>query len=316
MFNKMEYVYEVYREQSFTKAAEKLFISQPCLSAAIKKIEEEIGMPLFERRYSAVRPTEIGRAYIETAEKMMSLERDFTAKLNDINAMESGSITIGGPNYASSYIIPPIVSRFLQLYPKINVSLVETGSVELVKKINEEEVDLVIDSDNEEKEFYEYFPLFNEKVLLAVAADHPCNQGLEDHRILPENIFQTDFDLESVPPVPITHFKNERFILLKSGNNMYRHAMDIFKKSNFTPNVNFRLDQLITSYALAASGNGVCFVTDTIFKYHKFKDHIYLYNIEGSGTRTLYVAQKRNRYTTNAMKKFISLAQETFLKEI
>ena len=147
--------YSLNREQSFTKAAEKLFISQPCLSAAIKKIEEEIGMPLFERRYSAVRPTEIGRAYIETAERMMSLQRDFAAKLNDINAMESGSITIGGPNYASSYIIPPIVSRFLQLYPKINVSLVETGSVELVKKINEEEVDLVIDSDNEEKDYYD-----------------------------------------------------------------------------------------------------------------------------------------------------------------
>ena len=134
MFKKMEYVYTVYKEQSFTKAAEKLFVSQPCLSSAVRKIEEEIGIPLFERRYSAVRPTQIGRAYLETAEKIMNLERNFAAKVNDMNLPEHGSITVGGSNYVSSYILPLIVSRFSIDYPKINISLVETSSVELQKK--------------------------------------------------------------------------------------------------------------------------------------------------------------------------------------
>ena len=81
MFKKMDYVYAVYKEKSFTKAAEKLFISQPCLSAAIKKIEDEIGVPLFERRYSSVRPTKIGLEYIAAIEQIKATQQDFLSKI-------------------------------------------------------------------------------------------------------------------------------------------------------------------------------------------------------------------------------------------
>ena len=104
MFTKMEYVYTVYKEKSFTKAAEKLFVSQPCLSAAIKKIEKEIGQPLFERRYSDLRPTTIGQEYIKAAEKIMNIHQDFAQKVNDAGNMQLGSIKVGGSNYVSSYI--------------------------------------------------------------------------------------------------------------------------------------------------------------------------------------------------------------------
>ena len=60
MFRHMNYVYEVYREGSFSKAAAKLYISQPALSATVKKVETEIGMPLFDRGHSPIRLTECG----------------------------------------------------------------------------------------------------------------------------------------------------------------------------------------------------------------------------------------------------------------
>ena len=308
MFKKIEYVYAVYKEQSFTKAAEKLYISQPCLSAAIKKTEDEIGMPLFERRYSKVRPTKIGLEYIETAKIIMDLEKSFMSRVNDINNLEYGSITVGGSNYVSSYIIPRIVSRFSVMYPKIDINLVEMSSVELEKKLENEEVDLVIDSFDENENLYEYYPLFDERIMLAVPAVSKSNKGLEKYRILPENIYNSD--LEQAQRIPIDYFKDEKFILLKKGNNMYKHAMEVMKKSGFTPEVAYRLDQLITSYALAASNNGVCFVTDTIFRYHRFGDDVYLYNIEGCTGRTMHIAKKRNRYATNAMQKFIEIARE------
>ena len=97
---------------------------------------------------------------------------------------------------------------------------------------------------------------------------------------------------------------------------MYRHAMRMFEKGNVHPEVTFRLDQLSTSCTLAASNNGACFVTDTVFRYHKFPDTLRLYNIKHSGTRTLYIAQKKNRYTTSAMKKFIEIAKETISPSI
>lgn len=309
MFNKMDYVYAVYKEQSFTKAAQKLYISQPCLSAAIKKIEEEIGMPLFERRYSSVRPTKIGLDYIKAAEEIMNIQNNFAARINDINNIEYGSITIGGSNYVSSYILPGIVSRFSEMYPKIEISLTETGSVELEKKLNNEEIDLIIDSFDDEKILHECYPLLNEKILLAVPKAFRCNNGLQKYQLMPDDLFSLNSN--NLPALSIKHFKNENFILLKSGNNMHKHAMEIFQKGKFTPKVSFYLDQLLTSYALAASNNGVCFVTDTMFKYHRFKDDVILYNIKESSGRTLYITKKRNRFTTKAMNRFIEITQKS-----
>ena len=66
-----EYVYQVYKEKSFSKAARNLFISQPALSATIKKIENRLGVKLFERTTTSVTLTEAGEAYVETARKIM-----------------------------------------------------------------------------------------------------------------------------------------------------------------------------------------------------------------------------------------------------
>jgi len=315
MFKKMEYVYAVYKEQSFTRAAEKLYVSQPCLSAAIKKIEEEIGMPLFERRYSSVRPTKIGYEYIAAAEKIMEIERDFAAKAGDMGRAEWGEVSVGGSNYVASYILPHIVGRFRRLFPKIEVSIIETGSVELAKKLDEEELDLVIDSFDSRDVSHEFYPLLKEKILLAVPSANACNVGLEEFRITPDDIFEGRVTLEEVPKVSVERFCDEQFILLKNGNSMYRHAVESFGKCGFEPKVSFRLDQLMTAYRLAASGNGICFVSDTIFKYHRFNDDILLYNVEGAGERWLYAAKKKTRYLSRATELFVETAQST-MREI
>ena len=314
MFKKMEYVYEVYKEKSFTRAAEKLYISQPCLSAAIKKIEEKIGMPIFERRYSAVRPTKIGEEYIKAVEKMMSIEKDFDSKINDINQVQYGHITVGGSNYVSSYILPLVAAKFAQMYPKIEITLMEAGSNELEHMLNNEELDLMIDSFDNEDVLHESYPIIDEKILLAVPAGSKTNKGLEKYQINPHDIFVGKADIDKAPKISIEKFKDENFILLKSGHNMLKYAMKVFKNKNFTPKIAFKLDQLSTSYRFTALGNGACFLTDTIFKYHDFKDEVILYNLEESGIRTLYIAQKRNRYTSNAMEKFIEIAKDTITK--
>jgi len=84
MFEKIDYVYAVYKEGNFTKAAQKLFISQPSLSVAVKGVEAEIGAPLFERSGARVTLTEVGREYIAAAEKIMSIRQDFEKRLGDI----------------------------------------------------------------------------------------------------------------------------------------------------------------------------------------------------------------------------------------
>ncbi len=315
MFKKLEYVYAVYKERSFTKAAEKLFISQPSLSAAIKNIEAELGAPLFNRG-GEVTLTEIGREYINAAERIINIKEEFEVRINDIFNLEVGHITIGGTNYLSSYVLPRIINRFSELYPSVEVELVEANSRTLGDKVKSEEIDIVVDSFDETLEEYIGYPLANERVLLCVPADLPINKKLEAYAISPDDIYNGNENAMEKEAVPIGIFREESFIMLKSGNDMYHRAINIFDKAGITPKVAFSVDQLNISYFLAESGMGLCFATDTLFRFGRFRSKVKLYNVaEEHSNRTLYVAHKKNKYCTKAMSKFIDIARELFTKK-
>ena len=82
MFHEMRYVYAVYQEQSFSKAAEKLYISQPSLSAMVKRAEKRIGSDIFNRSTIPVTLTQTGEAYIAAVEKIMELETELRRQIN------------------------------------------------------------------------------------------------------------------------------------------------------------------------------------------------------------------------------------------
>ena len=311
MFQKYEYVLAVYTEKSFTKAAQKLFISQPTLSVAIKNIEAQLGAPLFERTSSQITPTNVGREYLAAATRIQQIEREFSHKLGDIYGLETGSLTVGGSNYLSCYVLPKIMTRFSSQHPKIDVTPVEGTSLILAKMIEEETLDLVIDSFEGVGEQYECTPLLSESILLCVPADAPINAGLERFCILPKDLQSGNVDLDEVPALPIRHFEKEQFILLKSGHNMHYRAMRAFESAGISPSVRFFVDQLNISYAIAESGMGVCFVTDTFVHYARPRENIRLYKIdEEAERRTLYIAYKKNRYCSSAMREFIKTAKE------
>ncbi len=309
MFSKFRYVYTLYKEGSFTRAAEKLFISQPSLSVAIRNIEKELGAELFERTGSGVRITDVGEEYIVAVEKIIAIENEFKSKVHDIKYLESGQITVGGSNYLSSYVLPKIINVFTASYPKITVSLVEANSCNLVDMLNREQVDIIVDNLDNTAD-YKGYPLAKEKILLCVPKDSSVNVGLEKYQIHPDSIYNGTVDIDSLACVPIEKFKNEKFILLKPGNNMYYHAMEVFKKSNIMPHVVFHVDQLNMSYALVDSGVGLSFVTDTFFKYGRFRENVMLYKVSKECNRTLYIAHKQNKYCSKAMNEFIKVARD------
>ena len=106
MFQGMHYIYAVYKEGSFSKAAKSLFISQPSLSATVKRIEEKIGYPVFDRSTKPLQLTEPGVQYIRTVEKLMSVESDFTEYINDWGGLQTGNLTLGGSSLFSSWPSP------------------------------------------------------------------------------------------------------------------------------------------------------------------------------------------------------------------
>lgn len=309
MFKKARYVYAVYTEESFTRAAQKLYVSQPCLSAAIRQIEQQVGSPLFERSALAVKPTELGLEYIKIAGQIMALEDGFAARVKDINALSCGTVRVGGSNYMSSYILPRVIDAFSKKFPHVTVSLTEASSSELAVLLQNQEIDLIVDSFDAEPQSCTYHPLLTERILLAVPASYSCNEKIKSFAMSPALMFDQRYDITGFPAVPIECFHGEKFILLKHGNSMYDHAMAIFRKGGFTPTVSLFLDQLSTSYFLTTQGNGICFVTDTVFRYHKFENAVCLYHIKESGTRTLGLAHKKGRHITPAVEKFMEIAE-------
>lgn len=96
MFQGMEYVYEVYKERSFSKATANLFISQPSLSANVKKIEKRIGYPIFDRSTKPLGLTECGQRYIQSIEQILSVESEFSNFVNDWGELKTGNLVTHG----------------------------------------------------------------------------------------------------------------------------------------------------------------------------------------------------------------------------
>ena len=95
VFDGMEYVYAVYRAGSFQRAAEELFVSQPSVSASVRRVEERVGSRLFDRSRKPLALTECGEAYIACAEKILAMERGFAEYVNDWEGLRCGELVVG-----------------------------------------------------------------------------------------------------------------------------------------------------------------------------------------------------------------------------
>ena len=142
MQQELEYIYEIYKSGSFSKAAENLYITQPALSMAVKKIESEIGMSIFDRATRPLKLTETGKIYIEAIEKFLTLEEDMNNKIHDIQELKSGNICIGGSHYINAYVLPDALTKYSALYPGIKINLIEASSAVLAEMLDEIKIDL------------------------------------------------------------------------------------------------------------------------------------------------------------------------------
>ena len=128
LLHEMAYVYEVYRQRSFTRAAQALYISQPSLSQMIQKAERRIGAPIFDRSTSPIGLTQTGRAYIRAAEQVLQIESDFRQYLDDAERCVTGVMTLGGTTLFTSYVLPPLLSAFSErLMPRAVTTTASTA---------------------------------------------------------------------------------------------------------------------------------------------------------------------------------------------
>jgi len=311
VFHEMRYVYEVYKERSFSRAAEKLYISQPSLSAMVKRAEKRLGGPLFDRSTSPIGLTPIGREYILAAERMMEIEQGFRQYLSDAGQCLTGSIALGGTTLFTSYILPPLISAFSTRYPAVEIRIRETHTLALQRALADGELDLIVENCEFDPAAYAWEPLSGERLLLMVPAGIAANEQAAAHRLSAKDVREGLHLRDDMAEVPLELFREEPFLLLKEGNDTRARADRLLAAAHFRPKVRLLLDQQITAYNLALYGMGATFVSDTLVKNVPPAPGVWFFKLSGElSRREIRFYYKKSRYLTGAVREFMKAVRD------
>ncbi len=245
------YIAVLARTNNVTKAAEELHISQPALTKAIKKTEEELGVTLFHRDTMPFRLTYAGECFLREIRKILNVQDTLEKGMSDIAAGRRGKITIGLPVESASTWLPMILPEFVEARPEIEIEIVEGNSDSLEKGILDGRIDFSIytlpvhsdDLDYEVVEEHAIFLLSSNLHPFARRADPQTNSLTSPQYIDPQDL------------------NGEKFLTLTPDRGMYRVAMQILERHGITANIVLQLTSNYTISTLAAVGLGLCFTT-------------------------------------------------------
>lgn len=309
MFDGKEYVYAVYEEKSFSKAAQKLYITQPALSTAIKKVEKKIGSPIFDRSTSPIGLTPSGEVYIDAIEKLFTLEQNTLNQLNNLNGLLAGKVTVGGTMFFTSYILPHLLKEYSRKYPQIKIELQEGTTSQLTDRLMSEEIDILIDNSELDDKNFERYYYDTERIVLAVPKSFPINEELIKYRLTADQIKEGIHGREETEVLPLYMLKDVPFVCVKEENSIYKRGLKMCARQNYSPNIVMKPDQVISAFNMASSGMGVTFVPDGLVTNLPYDVPMYYYKMEEDlSIRQIYVYKKRNKYLTKAMEEFIKTA--------
>lgn len=304
MQQEMKYIYQVYTDGSFSRAAEHLYLTQPALSIAVQKVEESIGMPLFDRSRRPLQLTAAGEIYIGTIKKIMGLEQDLDRQIQDIQNLAAGEIRLGGSHYLNAYILPGVLSGFGRKYPGIRLELVEESSDVLADMLTERKIDLTFSCNKAFMRSFERYSLFYDHILLAVPREDPVNEGFRDMALTATDILNRRHLEPDCPAPPLAGFRDLEYILLTPGNNLYDRAVSMFREAGFEPRVKLRLAQLATACHLAEADFAATFISDRMVK-NPDSPLIFYRLASRLAERLFYILLPDRNYTSHAVKMFI-----------
>ncbi|MBE6943949.1 MAG: LysR family transcriptional regulator [Ruminococcaceae bacterium] len=306
LFGHRQIIYTIYKEQSFSKAAQKLFMAQPSLSLLVKKLENQLGVPLFDRSCKPIRLTEAGKEYIRAVETIRQTEADFMNYLQSARALEAGTLGIGSNQLLSSLVLPKYIAEFNSKYPNIQLTLMDANSTTLQNALNAGELDMVIDNHILPPDLFEQAQIEAEHLLLAVPSAFPENEALRSYQLRYADVLagrhigiNDAFPLEKLQKIP--------FILMNRDNDTRKVTDRIFQETGFCPTVLFELDRLTTLYSYIELGAAASIVSDTLVRNMPLSDpeRISFYPLSSkNAARGIYISYKKNKYHSPAMQAF------------
>ena len=311
MFVWKKYVYEVYKERSFTKAAQNLYISQPSLSARIKKIEEIIGEPLFDRSTTPLQLTEVGKVYIEAAEEITQIEQRVENYINDLAGLKTGNLAVGASTLFAAYVVPSLITQFNQKFPDVHIQLIEGNTAELEEMLGSNALDFVIDNYHYDSILYNKELYCEENILLAVPKHFAVNEELGMYHLSYKNIKNKNYLNQKYPAVPLGRFADLPFIMLTQGNDTRTRGDRLCRNVGFKPNIVLEFNQQSTAYMASSTQLGATFISDILVSQLPAFENLVYYKLDGEeAKRKVFFYYKTHKYKTRVMEEFIRMMHE------
>lgn len=275
--------------KNISRAAEQMDITQPALSAQIKKLEDVLGVKVFDRINRRIELSESGHLLQKYAQKVVQTLLETQQALDDLTGVVQGTIQVGASSTIGNYILPPFLGKFNKLYPNVRIEMVVKNSNQIEIALLKNEIDLgfvegPIQSDSIEKKLFRM-----DELIVICSKKHPWRN-------------RTSVTLEEFSKAPL--------IIREKGSGTRKVFMDTLREAGFSESLNINME-LGNTEAIKNSvqGNlGVAVLSK--FAVEKELKYKMLHSLRISGVqmkRPLNLVVHKDKYLTTLLKFFISV---------
>jgi DNA-binding transcriptional LysR family regulator len=258
-FHQLEVFECVARRLSFTRAAEELSLSQPTVSAQIRQLTDEVGMPLFEQIGKSISLTDAGRELLEASREVFEAWSRFEMTIADMRGLKRGMLRIACVTTAK-YFVPSLLGPFCDLHPEVEICLEIANREALVERLRRNRDDLYIMMLPPEELDVEKTPFRDNPLVLVANAGHPLAA-------------QTGISLKRIG--------DERFIMRERGSGTRIRTERFFAQAGFVPKVRMELASNEAIKHSVAAGLGVTVLSRHALDLDPHVDGLAILDVEG-----------------------------------
>ena len=237
--HQLRYFVAVADEGNFSRAAAKVRVAQPSLSQQIRKLEAEMGQPLFDRLPRSVVLTEAGRCLLEYARQILASIGDARRCVDELKGKIAGHVAVGAIPTIAPYVLPQLVVTFQKHYPDVTLHIVEDVTAGIIQRIEAGELDVALASTCQQSPTLRREHLGNEPLLALVPEGHPLTK-------------QTVVSFEDL--------KSQRFLLLHEMHCLSQQVHHLLESRRLLPEVALAGSQLSTIANMVAAGIGLSII--------------------------------------------------------
>ena len=292
---KLEHILRIAEEKNISRAAERLFISQPALNLQLLNLERELGTKLFARKGNECSVTEAGRIYVETARKMMNMKKDCYAKIAELSQLHNEEIAIGASGLQADYMMCYIFQKFHESHPNVKLQFTSMKGLKAQELVKNGTIDLGIVLMGDKQSYrMEYKLLGKVELLLAIAKNHPLLAVLEEEGDLEE------IDLAKLAELP--------FVLAPKDSTERSVAEMAFEDAGIDPYVPMDVEGIHYQMALVESSDYCSFISSNNRAH--VPDSIRLIPCKTHPKMNAVAVYRKDKPLTKALVELIALAEE------